>query len=338
MTGRHIDRGALGRTQRIAIGLSLAILSASAIMLSGCQTAPPSALDEVLRAQVERDKGNLDVALAALTIAIEKNPDLGLAYIARGEVNRKKGDYAAAASDFQKATQIEPNNFSAHFQLALMYQYLKKFAEAITSYQRAIEIRPLDPDANMNLAIVFAQTGEPVKGIPFAVRAVSGAPDNPVTHANLGALYAQVGYSDLAIEELKRSIELNSKQPEVYVNLAEEYLKARRYENARQVLENAAALGPSPAVSERLGLTYYKLGNLDKATDAYKDSLRQNPSYYQAMNGLGVMLMTQALRADPTNVDLARQAVNEWQKSLEVHPDQPSIVALVNRYGGSVQK
>jgi len=301
-------------------------------LLAAAGCSQKTSFDYYLQSQLESQRGNMDAALLALSLAIEKNPELGLAYVSRGELYKARGDYAQAAADFEKATKVEPYNFRAHYQLGVVYQYLKRFAEAIVAYTRAVEIRPLDPEANMNLALTYSQIGEPAKGLGYAQHAVEGAPGSATMHANLGTLYAVLGSDDLAVDELKRSIELNSKQPEVYVNLAEIYLKQSRWEQAREVLETGKAFGPGAAVSERLGLCYYKLAQLDKATDNYVDALRQNPSYYQALNGLGVVHMTRSLQSSPADVAQAQEAILLWNKSLKVDPAQPVIRGLLERF------
>ena len=314
--------------------LTAGVVAGALVAVTGC-LQQPSSVDDLIRARMELDQGRRDMAMARLTAAIEKNPQLGLAYLGRGEIYKQTGDYQAAANDFEKATKLEPYNFNAHYQLGLMYQYLKKFAEAIQSYQKAVEIRPMDADANMNLALVYSQTGDPLHGLRYAQQAVNGAQDSAMAHANLGAMYAQLGYGDLAIDEYKRAIELNSKLTEVYLNLATEYLKNNKYEQGRQVLETAAALANSPAVSERLGFAYFKLHRFDNAKAAYQDSLKLNPSYFQSMNGLGVIAMTAALGQQPPDIAQAKEALAYWRRSLQVEPKQPVIEQLVNKYAGA---
>ncbi len=301
---------------------------------AGCSLTPTTSLDDYLRGELAAEQGRMGDALQSLTQAIEKNPQLGLAYMARGDIYKKRGDYEAAAKDFEQTTHIEPFNFDAHYQLALMYQYLQRFADAVRAYQRAVEIRPLDPDANMNLALVYTQMGEPLRGLTYAERAVNGANESPHTHANLGVLYAQTGQSDKAIEEFKRAVELNASQPEIYLNLAGEYLKEMKFAQARNVLETGLKLHPTPAIHERLGLCYYKLGDPEQAKEAYQAALQMDGNYHAAMNGLGVVLMTQSLKSTPADVGLAREALAYWRRSLQVAPDQPIIKELVDKYAG----
>ena len=318
------------RMGRLLLGL------ACAASMSGCffRTAP-STTDRYLQGELQAERGDLDTAMTSLSKAIEKNPQMGLAYVARGKLYKDKGDYQKAAGDFAKASTLEPYNFSAHYELGLMYQYLLRFSEAIAAYQRAVEIRPLDPNANMNMAMVYLQMGQPLRGLPYAERALQGGGSDAETanaYANLGTISATLGNDDAAIEAFKHSLELNSRQPEVYLNLGQDYIKLSRFEQARSVLENARQIVVSPAISERLGLVYYKLHDYEKARASFEDALRQKPEYTQALNGLGVVAMTRSLGSTPPDVDAAKQALDYWDKSLKIDPNQPAIQQLVNKY------
>ena len=332
--------------------ISLRHFSAAALLLpvffAGCATSGGSSafgpgapgagspLDLYLNGELQVEKGQLDLAIASLSDAIAKNPHMDLAYQARGEVYKQKGAYESAALDFKHVTEAEPYNFKATYELGLMYQYLKRFGEAVAAYQHAVEMRPLDKSANMNLALVYTQMGEPLRGLPYAQRAASSG-DDAAAEANLGTLYSQSGYSSLAIAAYKKSIELDGRQPQVYTNLAQEYLQAGEYALARNTLETASNIAPSPAVSERLGLTYYKLKDYPKARHAFEDALRQNASYFQALNGLGVLSMTQSLGATPADLEAARQALAFWNHSLQIQPNQPVIRELIEKYTGTAQ-
>jgi tetratricopeptide (TPR) repeat protein len=304
--------------------------------MTGCfLPSAPTTTDLYLQGELQQERGDLDSAMASLSKAIEKNPQMGLAYVARGKLYKDKGDYPKAAGDFEKASSLEPYNFSAHYELGLMYQYLQRFTEAIAAYQRAVEIRPLDPNANMNMAMVYTEMGQPLRGLPYAQRALQGGGTDAETanaYANLGTISATLGNDDAAIEAFKHSLELNSRQAEVYLNLGQEYIKLAKFEQARGVLENARQIVVSPAISERLGLVYYKLHDLEKARASFEDALHQTPNYTQALNGLGVVAMTRSLGSTPPDVDAAREALEYWNQSLKIDPNQTAIQQLVNKY------
>jgi tetratricopeptide (TPR) repeat protein len=314
------------------------LLLALSFTLSACYPAKKSTTNLYLEGQLQAERGNLTSALDSLSKAIDRNPDMSLAYVARGQIYKEQGDYNKAAGDFEKASTLEPFNFNAHYQLGLMYQYLQRFADAITAYQRAVEIRPLDPEANMNLAMAYTEVGQPMRGLPYAQRAVentSADVKSANSYANLGTLYAQLGFDDAAIASLKKALELNSRQPEVYLNLGQEYLKVSQFQQARNVYETAQGIAPSPAISERLGLACYKLNDFPKATAAFNDALRQQADYVPALNGLGVVAMTQSIASTPPDIDAEREALAYWDRSLKINPNQPPIRQLVEKYGNA---
>jgi tetratricopeptide (TPR) repeat protein len=318
----------------LLLGLSLALPGCSLLPGAPSHPARSGAVDLYLRGQLEAERGQLDEAVASLSQALDKNPTLSLALEARGDIYKQKGDYEKAAADFHRVTTLEPHNFNATYQLGLMYQYLKRFTDAVATYQKAVEIKPLDRDANMNLAMVYTQMGQPLRGLPYAQRAVEGGAD-ATAQANLGILYYTAGYNDLAIAALKKSVELNSRQPEVYANLGQLYIQAGQFEQARNTLEAARDLAPSATVSERLGLAYYKLKDYIRSRAAFADSLRQDPQNVAALNGIGVVCMTESLAATPADIDAAREALAYWDKSLKIKSDQPAIRQLVNKYTGN---
>ena len=195
-----------------------------------------------------------------------------------------------------------------------------------------MDIRPLDPAANMNLALSYVQSGDPIKGLYFAQRAVQADPTSAIAHANLGVLYAQAQYHAAAIDEFKRAIELDSRQPEFYLNLGQEYYSTAAFEQAKNVLETARTLAPTPRISERLGASWYRLRNFDKAEDAYRDAIKLDAKDVPSLNGLGATLMSKALLASTDDVALAKSAIGFWNQSLALDKNQPAIQNLVNQY------
>ncbi len=307
----------------------LAMVAASA----GCTVVQTQkSLDSYLKGQLAVEKGDLQEALRDLSEAIKADPRMGVAYIARGKILMEQGQDEEALPDSQKAVELEPNNFRANVQLGTIYQRLKRFAEAVVAFDKARHIRPQDAEANMDLALAYAQNGDSLKGLYYGQLAAQFNSDSATVHANLGVLYAQCGAHDDAIKEFKTSIELNSKQPEVYANLAQEYLNSRNYQQAKNVLETARALVPTPLVYDRLGAACCKLEEYDQARVAFNEALKLDPKYCTSLNGLGVVAMSKALLTTPANVELAKEALGFWNKSLEINKDQPTIAKLVAVY------
>jgi tetratricopeptide (TPR) repeat protein len=299
--------------------------------VAGCSTHE-AAVKHYVQGQMALDRGALAEALKELSKAIEENPELGQAWLARGMLMKQEGDYQKSATDLEHAAKLDPKSFDANYQLGVVYQYLQRFREAVDAYQEAVEVRPLNPDVNMNMAVVYTQMGEKLRALPYAKRAVEGDPNSPFTNANLGILYSQLARSDDAVEFLRRSIDQNSKQTEVYVALANEYLRRGSFEQAKNVLTAAMHIKADAGVEERLGLAWYKLGDLDKAMASYQAALVIQKDYVPAITGLGVMHMERALKSDPADAAEIRQALALWRQSLALNGDQPKVREFLEQY------
>ncbi len=314
------------------------ILVAGAMVLAGC-TQQPSGIKAYVKGQLAAEHGHTAQAIAELSKAISRNPQMALAYQARADLYRKSHHLNKAADDYQHVTRLDPYNFHSFFELGRIYQQLQKFEQAISAYQHALQLQPGNTHVAMNLAVAYAQAGHPFRGILYGKRAVDGGRKDFAALANLGAIYAQAAAKDAAyrakaINYLKQSLELQPHQPRVYLNLAQVYLKAGEFTDAGRVLRTSMKLAPSALASERLGYCYYKLHNLQSAKRAYLESLTLKPNYPPALNGLGVVSMTQSIEhPDSRHAGrLSAQAIKYWKASLKVNPNQPLIQKLVKRF------
>jgi tetratricopeptide (TPR) repeat protein len=295
-----------------------------------------AALRDYVRGRLAADQGHVRQALRELTQAIARNPQMVPAYEARADIYRHAGKYRRAAADYRRAFDLNPWSFYAAYELGVMYQQLRQFPRAIRAYQYALQIRPHSPRAALHVAVAYAQAGNPAFGIIYARRAVADGGHSFKTWANLGVIYAQAAaqnaaYRPRAIHYLKRSLELQPHQPRVYLDLAQMYLAQKRFHAAARILRTAQKLAPSALVSERTGYCYYRLGRLAAAAAAYQNALKLNPHYTPALNGLGVVDMTQYI--DNRSMTVRRgQALTLWKKSLGLDANQPLIRKLVERF------
>ncbi len=312
------------------------LISATMLMLGGCGQQS-SGLHSYISGQLDAQANHTDQAIAELNAAIEKNPQLELAYQALGDLYLKKGDFHQAAASFQRASEINPWSFHNFYSLGLTRQELREFVRAIGAYQRALEIKPKSAQASIKLAVAYAQDGKPFMGLIYGKRAIADGSNSFSTWVNLGAIYSQAADTDPsyrrhAIHYYKQSLELQPHQSAIYLNLAGVYIAEKRFDTALHVLATGEKLAPSPAIDERMGYCQYSLGHLAAATAKYKAALKQFPNYTPAINGLGVVDMAGYLK-DNSQTDLKTQALNLWLKSLSINPNQPMIRQLLKHFG-----
>ncbi len=116
------------------------------------------------------------------------------------------------------------------------------------------------------------------------------------------------------------------------IRLGTAYLDMKRFEPARQILEQAVATAPTQ-VDTHLALGYGRLKEkqLSMALDCYQKALKLEPNNFKVHKGLGVtqLLMYQK---NPQDKKLLQIALESWHHSLELNPDQANLKEWVVQY------
>jgi Flp pilus assembly protein TadD len=118
------------------------------------------------------------------------------------------------------------------------------------------------------------------------------------------------------------------------LSLAVAYLRTNRNEPAKELLTTVTRLKPANSSAwQYLGYCYLRLDDVNEAVANYKRAVEVNNQDWEAYRGLGVAYMSVALKnGDDT---LKTQAIEMWQQSLSIRPDQPRrdrLVKLIEKY------
>ncbi len=278
------------------------------------------------------DQGLYISALAAFNMALETNPRLMDAHLGIGDIYHVQGDYEQAAKSYRTATKIEPRNFKANYKLGLMEHLLDHVRSAIESYLSALAIDPDSFETNLNLATAYLQIGQAQLGLPYAEAAVRLNPESQAAQVNLGSIYAALGEYHLAIDSYRSAAELGDLEPKIALNLVDAFVRTGKYQRAMNTLQTLARNKPDAMIYERLGYVYFKMGRFDDSLHGYEQALQLNPDDPASLNGVGVCLMTQYLRGRREDIDLRDRAIESWQKSVRIKPNQQRIIDLIARY------
>jgi tetratricopeptide (TPR) repeat protein len=206
--------------------------------------------------------------------------------------------------------------------------------EAISEYLQSLAIQPNNFEANLNLATAYLQVDEPQLGLPYAKKAARLKPDSQPARVNLGSIYAALGQYNDAIDEFRAAAELGDLETEIALNLANAFIRTNRPMRALNtllVLSRGKGAG-NAMVQERLGYTYFKLKEYDKSLQHYDKALAIDPNDSASLNGKGVNLMTMYLRGQREDSGLRDRAIEAWQKSVRIKPNQRKIIDLIARY------
>jgi tetratricopeptide (TPR) repeat protein len=289
------------------------------------------------------EAGDTDAALAALKRSVLDDPSLATAHAAIGDVYRQRNDLDNAVLSYEAAVQANPQNFRNQYQCGWLHQGLYKASTALEGarrhlqravelYIQAVALRADDYDTLVNLSWCYYHMGEYDKAEEFCKKAIAVSDSQAAPYTNLGAIYARQGKSYPAISMYRQSLERDGNQGDVLMSLAAIYDQLGNLKAAMRDYEMAAKLMPNAAAPlERLGYCHYKNDDYDKAQQYYEAAVAAQPRFAAARSGLGVVYMTK-YRLNGSDTEMRDRALTEWNASLEIQPDQPELIRLVEKY------
>ena len=229
-------------------------------------------------------------------------------------MQQKQEDKALARVDEQ--IRRAPRN-SAYYTLRGTLLLAKGDTDgAIDAFTRSTQLNKNDVDAFALLGQAYSMKGSVPQAIAAYQRSVENNPNDARSYVLLGSLeYGQKNYKR-AHDMYEKALGVEHDYPLAANNLA--YIMLERDEN----LDVAASLAQvarrgmpeEPTSADTLGWAYYKKGAYSLAIDLFQDALRTSPNNATYHYHLA-MALQQIHRWD--------QARQEFQKALELNPDDP---------------
>jgi tetratricopeptide (TPR) repeat protein len=171
-------------------------------------------------------------------------------------------------------------------------------AEADESVDRLEEALAADPDFAMALAYLAESNAwihqnwdrspeRAARTLEAAEKAVSVAPELPEAHAALGAYHYRIAKDyDAALQHYTRAQELNPGEAAALRMTGYVARRAGRWEQAVELLQEAATHSVSRASAWDLGNTYLRMGRFDDARAAYQEAHDIDPDHWQPPHAL----------------------------------------------------
>jgi tetratricopeptide (TPR) repeat protein/thiol-disulfide isomerase/thioredoxin len=224
----------------------------------------------------ERLARGLPFPLAGRTLEFGRN------YLSLGALFFQRGYLDQAESAFQQAFRDDPTSAEAVYGIGSVYMNQNKNTVARETFERATKLTASYPDTL------------------------------PDSWNNLGVIATREGQIEDSIACFQRALQINSHHVAALENLGNAYRLEKRWNEARQVLEQAVEIAPEdPEANYSLGMVYAQTDETAKAEDYLHRALSTRPNYPEALNNLGVLyVMTQ--RRD--------QAVASFEECVRVAP------------------
>ena len=165
--------------------------------------------------------------------------------------------------------------------------------------------------------------------------AIAKASNNARAYGSLGIVYKKRGEHDKAIELFEKSMSLGKAYPEIFLHLGDIYFDRKDYNKAIVYLEAALEIDFSKKVRlgilNKLGRTYGKLGENEKAVEAFEEAIRLYPDATVPYNNLGVLYVRTG------QID---KAIDIFEQALKIRESKDIYynLAVLYREKGNITK
>ncbi|HLF94054.1 MAG TPA: tetratricopeptide repeat protein, partial [Planctomycetota bacterium] len=132
--------------------------------------------------------------------------------------------------------------------------------------EEAVALIPADFDTLYSAALTLSYAGRHAKGLEFVERALEIWQENYLLWSKRGDLLAQLGREPQALISYEQAIRLEPHQAQPYVGLGYLHYSKERFQEAREVYEQARKVLPDdPNLLEALGASLVGLNRLEEA-------------------------------------------------------------------------
>ncbi|MGE0200838.1 MAG: tetratricopeptide repeat protein [Candidatus Melainabacteria bacterium] len=276
-------------------------------LLAPAELATANNTDEsdpvLLRAAEFMRKGQGRQAKAIYEAYLEEQPRSLTAMLALARIAQREHDYATAQGYLEQALHLYPSNPVTSAEIGHLFLSWSQdpirpqdfMARAAEHLRQASTLNPSDPLIQAyqgELALAQNDTIEAEHALRLALGNPAATPDiRRQAHETLGRLYTRLDQRMKAKSELMQALELDPTHPMTH------YLIARLLADAdhpAEAIQHALQseqfdIGDMPARDLLLARQYEKLGELEKAAEAYKRVLVYDPYNAASLKSLGVL-------------------------------------------------
>lgn len=196
---------------------------------------------------------------------------------------------------YRRILEAAPEHPDALALLGMAEHQIGDSAEGMALTRRAIELVPRFPGFHVNLGNMLVETGRIDEGRQVYEQVIALDPANADSHNNLGALYQALKRPDEARAAYERAIEIDPAHVRAWNNLGLLHDVQGNVREAMAAYMKAIDLVPEHGMSNYLlGMTFYKLGQIAKATEVFRLWMEREPDnprpahLYAACSGQGV--------------------------------------------------
>ena len=278
-----------------------------------------------------------------------------MAHYTMGQMYDLLGQTNRAILEYEKSAQFDEGNYLAHLRLGANYARLDMLTKAKDSLELVKQHNPDDLQSHYLLALIHSTEQDydaAAQEYEYILQTFSQSePKNIEIYGYLGQLYYSQKKYDKAIEQFERILSFEPENADVLYLLGSLYIEVDENKKAIALLKQSLAIDENHDGSlNTLGYLYADQGtNLDEAEEMIQKALDISPGNGAYLDSLGWVQyqrgdFEEALKTfelasmvlkDPIiyehigdthwKLDQYDEAIQYWEMSLELLPDQPQV-------------
>ena len=240
------------------------------------------------------ESGDIEGAVRIYQSILASHPSRADVRSNLGAAYSRLGRYEDAIEQYKRALVLEPRNQTIRFNLALAYYKAAWFAEAANELSQFINASPKElpqrQPAILLLSDCQVRLGEYKKVIELLSPMAEADPANRTIAYLLGSALVGAGEmkkGQVLIDRVFRGED----SAEARLLIGSILLLADDGQNAIKELERAIELNPKlPALNAWYGRALMRMGDSEKAKDAFKREMADNPNDFDSNLYIGILL------------------------------------------------
>jgi len=189
----------------------------------------------------------------------------------------------------ERVVKLSPDKIEAHALLASVYSRQRNYQPAISAYKKVVELDANRDDAHYGLGIVYIKIQRYRDAIPSFEKAVKFNPGNKDAYFLIGNAYRELKEFAKAAEAYENFLNFNPENAwEAYLHLGLCRIELGQLENATIALQEALKEKPQDLkINYYLAQAYQKSNQYEKAEEVYKLLAQLSPeeagTYYRTI-------------------------------------------------------
>lgn len=231
--------------------------------------------------------GRPEDAVAAITRALELDPNQGPSHYNLGTILHSLGRYDEAISHFKEAIRLDPNDAQAQNNLGAAFKASARMEEALGAYQAAVRLQPAFFEAHLNVGNALHALDRSVEGLDSIDRAIKLLPGRQEGYLAAAGIMTALEFYDRAIPHLQRAVRLGSNSAKTLFTLAICLHSVKKFDEAQAAASEGFKRKPESAEEyDLIGSFLRKTNRVEEAIRNFRKALELNSDLESARLGL----------------------------------------------------